>query len=1086
MMGGSSNNNPLPGMAAPPEENWINVTWMPHASLSQTSHVCLLVRSSHAVLDDSSSIRSNHQPSEWKIRTSVHGMGGIPLVPVTSTTPGAPLVPRRRRTAAALAAAAVVAKPTTTTTTKNNQVTSNDKMHPSVSNASHDCQWDHLVQVPIRWRDLPRDAYLLLELLDHTGIMVGSTKMHFFTKYGRLSTGLTLLELEEMVVEDDENGQSSSVLLDDNNGARRRSPEQPDDDPVWKASMMMDKLESFEASRTGEIHPAAATTDNRKVFGRVQSVPWLDAISKDYCRKVIAEDTTNSNANNQRERYSSRCTDTEGGAPWHLIVELPVFDVAVMHEESIYPVPQQAASGPVSALDLSLYRKSEAIKDATNAIKIATTTTTANPPVTNQSFHPLQLVHYVDYENEMDNPVEDKYRTLAHDLLRGLVDPALKPDREQRDRLASIIASPSHHPTREEKDLLWRFRFSLVDNHRALSKFLLAVDWTVESEVVQAAELLEQWRRLDIPDALKLLGKHVAFQTNLVRQYAIDTLATAPDVELRLYLLQLVQALKYETMPGPDTRSNTGSSSSENNQQSSSRLSPLASFLIGRATGNLQLANYLYWYLKVELQDATYGARYRDVFSALKARLSETPFRVAGSTSKAVHTTVDTNLNESFMSAATGGGDGTKESKSSSFKSIVSSVSSKLGSSLKVSEQHSFEKTKKDGQQRSFWDILVEQDEFVSGLMDIQMQCRDARGKKDAKEAQLQTQLSSEGYDRDRHRDPVPLPSAPHVFVNGVNPGSAKMFKSALYPALVEFFVEATLPMIGEADLGGHSGAGHPAKGGSMGSLDHLSHFKVIVKTGDDLRQDQLVIMLIQLMDGLLKRAALNLCLTPYSIIAMSPTSGLVEFVDGSMPISQILSKYSGSILQYFQDVAPQKGAKYDVRPDVMSSYVRSCAGYCVITFIIGVGDRHLDNILLDSSGHFFHIDFGFIFGRDPKPMPPAFRLTREMVEGMGGLESSEYRQFCSLACQAFNTLRKSAGLILNLLHLMSDAGIEDLSNNPSGDAESVIARVEERFRLELTDEKAERFFLGLINDSLAALAPRVMDVLHSLAVARR
>ena len=100
-------------------------------------------------------------------------------------------------------------------------------------------------------------------------------------------------------------------------------------------------------------------------------------------------------------------------------------------------------------------------------------------------------------------------------------------------------------------DLLWRFRFSLVDNRRALTKFLLAVDWTVESEVVQAAELLEQWRKrspIEVTDALKLLGKQVAYQTNLVRAYAIDTLAVAPDEELSLYLLQLVQALKFENI----------------------------------------------------------------------------------------------------------------------------------------------------------------------------------------------------------------------------------------------------------------------------------------------------------------------------------------------------------------------------------------------------------------------------------------------------------------------------------------------------------------------------------------------------------
>jgi len=100
-----------------------------------------------------------------------------------------------------------------------------------------------------------------------------------------------------------------------------------------------------------------------------------------------------------------------------------------------------------------------------------------------------------------------------------LVDPGLKPDRVQRGRLERIIGSPSYHLSTEEKDLLWKFRFSLVDNRRALTKFLLAVDWSCESEVVQAAELLDQWRKrspIEVTDALKLLGRNVAFQTSLV------------------------------------------------------------------------------------------------------------------------------------------------------------------------------------------------------------------------------------------------------------------------------------------------------------------------------------------------------------------------------------------------------------------------------------------------------------------------------------------------------------------------------------------------------------------------------------------
>jgi phosphatidylinositol 3-kinase len=115
---------------------------------------------------------------------------------------------------------------------------------------------------------------------------------------------------------------------------------------------------------------------------------------------------------------------------------------------------------------------------------------------------------------------------------------------------------------------------------------------------------LEQWRKrspIEVTDALKLLGKNVAFQTNLVRSYAIDTLAAAPDSELRLYLLQLVQALKYENieMAEPVAGNSSGRGTSSRSLSSSGpqvmQVSSLATFLINRAAGNIQLANYLYW-----------------------------------------------------------------------------------------------------------------------------------------------------------------------------------------------------------------------------------------------------------------------------------------------------------------------------------------------------------------------------------------------------------------------------------------------------------------------------------------------------------
>lgn len=96
-----------------------------------------------------------------------------------------------------------------------------------------------------------------------------------------------------------------------------------------------------------------------------------------------------------------------------------------------------------------------------------------------------------------------------------------------------ILRYPPTQPLEaEEKDLLWKFRFYLSRDKKALTKFLKSVTWTDSSEVKQAVEvLLPMWADVEMEDALELLGP--GFGDGRVRGYAVRQLGRADD-EVRI------------------------------------------------------------------------------------------------------------------------------------------------------------------------------------------------------------------------------------------------------------------------------------------------------------------------------------------------------------------------------------------------------------------------------------------------------------------------------------------------------------------------------------------------------------------------
>ncbi|OAV94835.1 hypothetical protein PTTG_00753 [Puccinia triticina 1-1 BBBD Race 1] len=725
--------------------------------------------------------------------------------------------------------------------------------------------------------------------------------------------------------------------------------------------------------------------------GDLPRLEWLDQLAFRQIEKIHAQETAKS-----RDMY--------------LYVDLPRFDFPILFNEIELPAPSLPS----------------------------TLSTVAQPAVGNTSalyspHHLADIFTVVDPDMVHDNPIESKHTRLHRSHRNGPLDRELRPEKSVRDVLNNILSyPPTRALTRDERDLVWRFRFYLSHDKRALTKFLKSVVWSDKGEVSQAiGNLLPIWSVISLDDALELLGPSEDYREPRVKQFAVQQLARAEDDELVLYLLQLVQALKFDRSPsvstahnktspsstvtspiaqsqrfsaGPSQRVSVGSSSTVLGRENRSSFTPsvfetpprrdsqikplsLEDFLIDRSCANPTVLGYqFYWYLTVEASadgDKSTQVMYGRVLQKFYDKMRETDMgRLMAETIQ----------------------------RQRSFVMFLSKLANEI-------------RTSKDGRPKKI--------EKLKHVL-----------KDPAKLAQL---FSAESTSQITG---LPLPLDSSKMIVGVDTESSTVFKSNLFPLRLAL------------------------------RCSDGTEYPVIFKDGDDLRQDQLVIQLISLMDRLLRKENLDLRLTPYKVLATGQTVGLVQFIT-SKTLGEVATVYPGGILEYLRTANPDPSGSlghYGVLPSVLENFVRSCAGYCVVTYILGVGDRHLDNLMISPSGNFFHVDFGYILGRDPKPFPPSIKVCKEMVDGMGGDKSSHYGRFKRLCYTAFICLRKSSGLIINLVGLMIEANIPDIKLEP----DKAVMKVQEKFRLDLSEEEAIKHFEDELNDT--SYFTVVFDKIHAVA----